>query len=226
MKKKTTRLLTAALALVMCLALAACGNTGSGSDALPEAGDCLDPNELEWGYDAPGTAVMDTEHWYPDGDKTLSRYLFFEDDCLTVVDGGEPEYIRTEIVEQHLVDAETGGSAYDFLFVDAFTCCDLVSGQWYARADYDAVLRSLTSVTWVTGSEGQWKYHFYEDGTMSYDDNGTTQTGTWRMEEAHLIDTHFDDEAEGYGGWMNIAYADESWDIVSLQDTDYWYPEA
>lgn len=243
MKNGMIKTLCLLLAACMALTLAACGkDTPETTEApsvqteqpteqtvpevtergIPEDTDCLDPGELEWGYDAPGTSVMDTEHWYPDGDKTSPIYLFFEDDRLKVVDGGESESIRTKTVDRHLVDLDTEGTVFDFVFPDVFTCCDLVSGQWYARADLDAVVSSLTAVTWVTGSEGQWRLTFSEDGTLVFDDDGTPVGGTWWMDEAHLLRLRYED---GQGGWMNVNYAEDSWQVTSLEDADEWYPE-
>ena len=71
----------------------------------------------------------DTQYWYPDGDKTQKSYIFFEDLYLNRVEGEQQENISTEIVDGHIVNYDTKGKEFDFVFTDVFTCYDLVSGQ-------------------------------------------------------------------------------------------------
>ena len=182
----------------------------------------LDPAEIEWGYQAPG--ISDAQYWYVDGDKTAASFLFFEDDYLTTVDGETRNTMDTKIVDKHIVDAETNGGAFDFVFTDVLTCYDLVSNQWYKRADYETLVQSLTGTTFVCEAGSQWKFTFHADGTMTYDDDGTIKTGTWWIENARMLCNHYDDEPEGVGGWMEITYEDAGWNVKSIKDTDVFYP--
>ena len=96
------RIIAALLAFLMLLALSACGSktpaespTFDGPaptvelertpDPTPAPQAVVDPEEIEWGYQAPG--ISDTQYWYVDGDKSATSFLFFEDGCLTMVDG-------------------------------------------------------------------------------------------------------------------------------------------
>lgn len=101
----------------------------------------MDPEEIEWGYQAPG--ISDTQYWYVDGDKSATSFLFFEDGCLTMVDGEMRSTIDTKILYKHIVDAETNGGLFDFVFTDVPTCYYLVCKEWYKRADYEAIVKSL-----------------------------------------------------------------------------------
>lgn len=233
------RIFALSLALFMLLTLTACGSKtpaeaptfdGPAStveperipDPTPAPEATVDPDEIEWGYQAPG--ISDTQYWYVDGDKSATSFIFFEDDYLTIVDGETRNTVDTKISDKHIVDAETGGSAFDFVFTDVLTCYDLVSGQWYKRADYETVVKSLTAATFVCEAGSQWKYTFNADGTMVYDNDGTLKTGTWWIQDARTIGNHYDDEGDT-GGWFVITYEDASWDIKSIKDTDVFYPE-
>ena len=233
------RIIAALLAFLMLLALSACGSKTPAEsptfdepaptvelertpDPTPVPEAVVDPEEIEWGYQAPG--ISDTQYWYVDGDKSATSFIFFEDDYLTIVDGETRNTVDTNISDKHIVDAETGGSAFDFVFTDVLTCYDLVSGQWYKRADYETVVKSLTGATFVCEAGSQWKYTFNADGTMVYDNDGTLKTGTWWIQDARTIGNHYDDEGDT-GGWFVITYEDASWDIKSIKDTDVFYPE-
>lgn len=233
------RNIAALLALLMLLALTACGSKTPAEAPIPDGPAptvelertpeptpvpqaALDPNEIEWGYQESG--VSDTQYWYVDGDKTSSSYIFFEDDYLTMVDGEIRNTVDTKIADKHIVDAETGGSAFDFAFTDVLTCYDLVSKQWYKRSDYETVVQSLTGATYVCEAGSQWKYTFNADGTMVYDNDGVLKTGTWQIQDARTINNHYDDEGDT-GGWFTITYEDADWNIKSIKDTDVFYPE-
>lgn len=230
--KKSIALL---LAFLLLLALAACGSkspakspdstepaTTSEPEVTPAPETAVDPTEIEWGYQAPGSS--DTQYWYVDGDKSAASFLFFEDGYLTTVDGETRSTIDTKIVDKHIVDYDTDGGTFDFVFTDVLTCYDLVSGQWYMRSDYETVVDSLTGATFVCEAGSQWKYTFNADGTMVYDNDGTLNTGTWWIQDARTINNHYDDEGDT-GGWFEITYEDESWAIKSIKDTDIFYPE-
>lgn len=182
----------------------------------------MDPEEIEWGYQAPG--ISDTQYWYVDGDKSATSFLFFEDGCLTMVDGETRSTVDTKISDKHIVDAETNGGLFDFVFTDVLTCYDLVCKEWYKRADYEAVVESLTGAAFVCEAGSQWKYTFNADGTMVYDNDGTLKTGTWWIQDARTINNHYDDEGNT-GGWFEITYNDDGWSIKSIKDTDVFYPE-
>lgn len=226
------RFAAALLAVMMLFALTACGGkTPAGTneadaaaeptpEPVPEA--AVDPKDMEWGYQSPDT--MDTQYWYVDGDKSATSFLFFEDDYLTTVDGETRNTVDTEIIDKHIVDADTDGGAFDFVFTDVLTCYDLVSKQWYKRSDYETVVKSLTEATFVCEAASQWKCTFNADGTMVYDNDGKLRTGTWWIQDARTISNHFDDEGNT-GGWFEITYEDASWEIKSIKDTDVFYPE-
>ena len=173
------RIIAALLAFLMLLALSACGSKTPAEsptfdepaptvelertpDPTPVPEAVVDPEEIEWGYQAPG--ISDTQYWYVDGDKSATSFLFFEDGCLTMVDGETRSTIDTKISDKHIVDAETNGGLFDFVFTDVLTCYDLVCKEWYKRADYEAVVKSLTGATFVCEAGSQWKYTFNEIG--------------------------------------------------------------
>lgn len=251
MKRRTIRV--TALALLLSASLCACGggaSSGSGNtegkaeekttaaqteaetrketeteapetkQAVPEA--VLDPEEIKWGYNEVGN--NDTQYWYPDGDKTQKTYVFFEDLYLNRVDGEEREALSSEIVDGHIVDYDTKGKEFDFVFTDVFTCYDLVSGQWYMRSSYDQALETLTAAVFVCEAGDQWKIAFHEDGTVEYDCDGKNYAGTWWFEDACTVNYSFDGD-DGYSGWFKLHYEDTTWKIVSIEDTDLFYPE-
>lgn len=223
MKTKTSRILLLILMICMMFTLAACGGKDAGNKTdLPAPEAVVDPEEMNWGYQAAD--IMDTQYWYPNGDKSASSFIFFEDDYLTTVDGETRTRSNTEIADKHIVDAESGGTAFDFVFPDIFTCYDLVSKQYYLRADYDAVVSSLTSSTFVCEDDSECTFSFAADGTFSYTDAGETASGTWWFENARTIYYKFDDESNSI--WFEITYADDSWDIISIRDLDTFYPES
>lgn len=247
MNHQMGRLVSLLLAVCMVLALAACGDkttnpdTGANQSAAPsaptgtdtnepaqpsapeveappEAG--LDPSEIEWGYDSPGSS--DYQHWYPDGDKLSGYYLMFEDDYVTVDDGGNRTTFSTTIADGHIVNWSEDDPAMDFVFIDNLTCYDLVDGQWYLRADYDAVMDSLTASTFYCEAGDQWNITFYDDGTYSYDRDGELVEGEWWFQDANTIN-YIDDYGET---WFKITYAEDSWEVLSIEDTDVFYPRS
>lgn len=231
-KNRTLKVFALVLALILCLC--ACGGGGGKSDSgtgtdkggadttfVSEAQ--VDPAEMEWGYNRDMEGNNDPQYWYGNGDKTQDQFIFFYDDTVTKVDGENREEIDTKIMDKHIVDYDTEGTVFDFVFTDVFTCYDLVSGQCYKRADYDTVLASLTASTFVCEAGDKWKFTFSQDGTMEYDNDGELLTGTWWFEDAYTVEFQFDEE--DYTTWINIHYADDGWEIVSLEDTDLFYPE-
>lgn len=183
----------------------------------------VDPDELEWGYQSSDS--MDTQYWYVDGERNPISFIFFDDDCLTIVEGSARETVDTLIVDQHIVDAETEGEQFDFVFTDLLTCYDLVGECWYQRADPEILVESLTAATFVCDAGDEWKITFHDDGTLLYENDGETENGIWWIGDARTIHTHLESEAEGYGGWMDIFYREDTWEIDHLEDTDSWYPE-
>lgn len=186
---------------------------------LPLPEPLVDPEEIEWGYQAPGSS--DTQYWYPDGDKLSDYYLMFEDGYLTVDDGGNRTTFDTAVEDWHIVNYYDDDPAFDFVFEDGLTCYDLIDGQWYARADYDAVVDALTAAAFVCEAGEQWNITFCADGTYSYNCDGKLIEGDWWLSDARTIEYNDD-----YGtAWFEITYDDASWEVVSLRDTDYFYPE-
>lgn len=175
-----------------------------------------------------GIAQVDRDSWKPGEahqyEWMATSFLFFEDGCLTMVDGEMRSTIDTKILDKHIVDAETNGGLFDFVFTDVPTCYYLVCKEWYKRADYEAIVKSLTGATFVCEAESQWKYTFNADGTMVYDNDGTLKTGTWWIQDARTINNHYDDEGNT-GGWFEITYNDDGWSIKSIKDTYVFYPE-
>lgn len=224
--KKTIALI---LSLALALALAACGGSDkpTGSPEPPSQPDSvasIDPDDVEWGYESPG--LPDTEHWYADGVKSKSDYIFFDDNYLTVVKSGEATQVLMDIEDMHFLDNETGGQTYDFVFSDWYACYDNVSKQWYKRCDYDAMTASLTATDFVDEADSTWTLTFNADGTMSYNHNGEPRIGTWSMERALTINYHFDDEADGQGGWFKIFYNEMDWTVERIEDMNVFYPAA
>ena len=136
----------------------------------PDLNALVNPEEIEWGYDAPGSS--DPQHWYPDGDKLSDYYLMFDGDFLYVRDGELEDDYSVKVENGHLVNFAEDGPALDFVFTDNLTCYDMINDQWYMRADYDAVLASLTAATFYCEAGDQWNITFYEDGTYRFEQDG------------------------------------------------------
>lgn len=236
--KLTKPFAAAALALAIGIALVACStetksapsatekaptsspiSTPAPTQEAPQA--VVDPEELEWGYEEAGSS--DTQHWYVDGIKSQSDYIFFEYIYLYIVKGGEKEDVHTDLKDKHIVDTETGGEDYDFVFTDIFTCYDLVSGKCYKRSDYKAVVDSLCAADFICEADDAWTLTFNTDGTMSYNHENEPEKGTWWITDARTVSYRFDYETEG-GGWFTISYNDADWTIASLKDMDVFYP--
>lgn len=242
MNRTMKRAISFFLALCMFLALSACGkknptpsagNSTGVADAggqtseipepapplMPNLDNLIDPNEMEWGYDAPGSS--DAQHWYPDGDKLSDYYLMFDGSFLYVRDGDTEDYYSVKVEDGHIVNLQEDGPELDFVFIDNLTCYDMINGQWYMRADYDAVMASLTASTFYCEAGDQWNITFYEDGTYSYNRDGELVEGEWWFQDANTIN-YIDDYGEV---WFKITYAEGRWEIVSIKDTDVFYPQ-
>ena len=111
MKKISKRIISLFAIICIVLAMTACGNgkgetgdenskaenssaAGNGGEAeasdpgtVPEPEAVLDPEEIDWGYEAVGS--QDAQHWYPDGDKLADYYIIFDDYGYLIVDDGE-----------------------------------------------------------------------------------------------------------------------------------------
>ncbi|MGN0167641.1 MAG: hypothetical protein ACI4AB_06355 [Acetatifactor sp.] len=185
---------------------------------LPDLNHLVDPDEIQWGYDAPGSDEV--QHWYPDGDKLSDYYLMFDGDYLYVCDGDIKDDYSVKVEDGHIVNFQEDGPAIDFVFTDNLTCYDMIEGRWYMRADYDEAIASLTSATFYCEAGDQWNITFHEDGTYSFERDGELIEGEWWFEDANTID-YIDDYGEI---WFKITYAEDSWDVLSIQDTDVFYP--
>lgn len=236
--KQIKRFAAVILALVMVSSLVACSpeakpssssmddkptststSTPAPTPETPQA--VVDPEELEWGYEESGSS--DTQHWYVDGNKSKSDYIFFEDIYLYIVKNGETESVHTDFKDKHIIDTDTEGKGYDFVFTDIFTCYDLVSGKCYKRSDYKAVVDSLCASDFICDTDNAWTLTFNSDGTMSYNHENEPKNGTWWITDAQTVSYRFDSESEG-GGWFVISYNDADWTIASLKDMDVFYP--
>lgn len=183
----------------------------------------VDPAEIKWGYEATGSD--DTQHWYCNGDRSLTSYLFFDGDYVTKVEGEQREQYDVDIVNRHMVDWDTKGQVFDFVFTDMFTCYDYVSGLWFMRMDVDAVMQSLTSARFVCEAGEQWNIKFNNDYTFDYEFDGENITGNWWFDNARTISYHMDKWDENESAWFTMEYEDGGWEVVSIKDTDYFFPE-
>ena len=196
MKRTSTKMIGLFLAICMALALTACGGTepsqgtATNQPSEPPAPETLvDPEEIEWGYEAPGSS--DTQYWYPDGDKLSDYYLMFEDGYLTIIDGDNRTTFDTAVEDGHIVNYDDEAPDIDFVFPDI--------------------------LTWE-----QWNITFYEDGTYSYNCDGNLMEGDWWLSDARTIEYNDD-----YGtAWFQITYDDASWEVISIRDTESFYPES
>lgn len=219
MKRTTGKYVSLLLALVLALGLTACGGGGTAGGGEPDLEAVVDPAEIEWGYQADDSD--DAQYWYPDGDKQSDYYLIFEDDFVTVDDGGNRTRFSTDIADGHVVNYNEEDPAMDFVFTDSLTCYDLKDGQWYMRADRDEATASLTAAPFVCEAGAEWTITFSADGTYRYDCDGTLMEGDWWFQDARTIEYNDD-----YGTTrFTITYADDNWEIVSIRDTDNFYPE-
>ncbi len=243
MKKISKRIISLFVIICIVLAMTACGNgkgetgdenskaenssaAGNGGEAeasdpgtVPEPEAVLDPEEIDWGYEAVGS--QDAQHWYPDGDKLADYYIIFDDYSYLIVDDGEGRSeFETKTENKHIVTFNEGDPVVDFVFVDNFACYDLKGEQWYMRADYNAVMDSLTSATFYCEVGDQWNITFRDDGTYSFDRDGDVIEGDWWLKDANTIEYNDD-----YGTiWFKITYAEDSWEVVSISDTDDFFP--
>ena len=183
----------------------------------------LDPTEIKWGYEAAGSD--DTQHWYCNGDRSLTSYIFFDGDYVTKVEGAQREQYDVDIVNRHMVDWDTKGQAFDFVFTDMFTCYDYVSGLWFMRMDVNSVMQSLTSARFVCEAGEQWNIKFNSDYTFDYEYDGEDITGNWWFDNARTISYHMDKWDENENAWFTMEYAKGSWEVVSIKDTDVFFPE-
>ena len=220
MKRTTGKSVSLLLSLVLALGLTACGGGGTAGGGEPDLEAVVDPAEIEWGYQADDSD--DAQYWYPDGDKQSDCYLIFEDDFVTVDNAGNRTRFSTDIADGHVVNYNEEDPAMDFVFTDSLTCYDLKDGQWYMRADYDEAAASLTAAPFVCESGEQWTITFHDDGTYSYDCDGTLMEGDWWFQDARTIEYNDDHGTTRF----TITYADDSWKIVSIRDTDNFYPES
>lgn len=231
------------VAICMVLAMTACGNvnpekeaassapentTGAvettilepESDPEPDLSTLVDPAEMEWGYE---TDSNDYQHWYPDGDKGSDYYLIFEDDYVTVDDGGNRTTFSTTIADGHIVNWSEDDPAMDFVFLDNLTCYDIIGEQWYMSAVYDEAMDSLTAATFYCEAGDQWSFTFYDDGTYSLDFDGEITEGQWWFNNACTI-CFMDDYGEA---WIEVYYDDSSWEITGLEYvSEMYYPGA
>lgn len=219
MKGTTWKYASLLLALVLALGLTACGGGGTAGGDGPDLESLVNPEEIEWGYQSDDSD--DAQYWYPDGDKQSDYYLIFEDDFVTVDDGGNRTEFVTAVEDGHVVNYNAEDPAMDFVFTDSLTCYDLKDGQWYMRANRDEATASLTAAPFVCEVGAEWTITFSADGTYSYDCDGTLMEGDWWFQDARTIEYNDD-----YGTTrFTITYADDSWEIVSIRDTDNFYPE-
>ena len=194
------------------------GTTQAAIDELLNRSEIINPDDMEWGYHSSDSS--DPQHWYPNGDKLSESYLMFDGDFLYVRDGENEEEYSVKVEGDHVINMQEDGKALDFVFTDSLTCYDVISDKWYMRADYNVALASLTASTFYCEAGDQWNITFNEDGTYSFEQDGKLVEGDWWFQDAYTI-SYTDDFGET---WFKITYAEDSWEIISIEDTDVFYP--
>ncbi len=222
-----------ALALVLSCSITACGggsggstsggDAGSGASATsaPREGSAnVDPAELEAGYSEPDDAkITYTDYWYVDGEKTPALY-FQNNSVMTPVflnEDGSEKTVKTgtaTIKDGHIVPEGEADPTYDIVFDDPFTCYDFATGTWYTRGDNNAELAKVVNTTWKSQSKED-KLELMQDGSLTYTEDGKTQSGTWHFTAIDRLGIRIaDDEMFEY----DLTY-DTSGKVVALDWT-------
>lgn len=225
------------LCLVLIFALASCGgnknpksNAGSQYPIKAE----FDPYSLHPGM-AEGSDWTTSDVWYPvDSPDSMPMYFTYGydmgyDDCLFVItwideEGYDYMSCGTEVSGMDLVNTAADDFDVDFIFQDALTAYDKVSGTLYSRANYlsyDKLKEALEGKTYVNG-RGNGSFTLNKDGSAMQTYDGAEYAGTWAI-TADTVVTFFDEADASYDNNLQILHDRQG--IYLYASSDYYYPQ-
>ena len=221
MKRFLTCVFTIACASALCVGLAGCGGSDSNSSSASASSasapasssaasstaavtdDVLDPAKINPGW--LDSDVRTSDVWYLDGDTSAEGIFFTRANneaglSFTRVDAndqnGDSEFNLVITEDKHLRTPEGLAPKIDIVFDDDMTCYDYVSGNFYIRGDLKELTSMMADKTFVMEDRDGIEVTFNADGTYSETVDGNTESGTWKVAAATVVEMTYD--SNGY----------------------------
>lgn len=178
-------------------------------EAFPEPS--ISPSEICW----------DKDYWYAEGQRSGDCFNLENGKEMVIVDGlKNSENASYYISDMHMRCDDGEGKRYDLIFVDEMTAYDCVSGQYYQRADYDALKGQLISGKFVNTRNDRDYYIFKDSGkSVEYFGNKVFK-GSWNLSTADTLSI-YDKQCHGYMDFRITYSSDGRISGITYNDSTY-----
>ena len=163
--------------------------------------------------DAPQASVcpedinLGTDVWYAEGSRNS--------DAISA-----SSVSRISYEDMHMLCATNEGKNYDLIFVDSMTAYDCNTGTYYERADFDTLVKELSSGKFINSSNYKDYFVFEENGKSIEYYGDKVYKGEWSFDTSDTL-LVYDNACRGYIGF-DILF-DVYGDICGISNSDYVY---
>ncbi len=173
------------------------------SQSAASASDYVDPATINPGW--LDSDVRTSDVWYLDGDPSAGG-IFFTNAAneaglsFTRVDAndqdGDSEFNLIITEDKHLRTPMGTAPKIDIVFDDVMNCYDYVSGNFYCRGDLKELTSMVAGKTYVMEGRDGVEVTFNPDGTYTETVDGKSESGTWKVAAATVVEMTYD--SDGY----------------------------
>lgn len=181
----------------------AAASSSVASSSAASADEYVDPATINPGW--LDSDVRTSDVWFLNGDKSAGG-IFFTNAAneaglsYTKVDAndqdGDSEFNLVITEDKHLRTAGNTAPKIDIVFDDVMTCYDYVSGNFYIRGDLKELTSMMAGKTYKAEERDDVEMTFNEDGTYVETVKGKSETGTWKIAAATVVEMTYD--SDGY----------------------------
>lgn len=178
-------------------------SASAASSSAASADEYVDPATINPGW--LDSDVRTSDVWFLNGDPSAGG-IFFTNAAneaglsYTKVDAndqeGDSEFNLVITEDKHLRTAGNTAPKIDIVFDDVMTCYDYVSGNFYIRGDLKELTSMMAGKTYKAEDRDDIEMTFNEDGTYVETVKGKSETGTWKVAAATVVEMTYD--SDGY----------------------------
>ena len=198
------------------------------SSSTAKTGEYLDPATINPGWLDDGVREYDV--WYRDGDTSAEGIYFSYDESneaglsFTRVDAnnqdGDSEFNLVITEDKHLRTPEGTAPKIDIVFDDEMNCYDYVKGEFYCRGDLKKLTSMVAGKSYKMDGDRDIVVTFNPDGTYVETVDGESETGTWKVAAATVVEMTYD--SDGYVEEYRLTIDGNSVPTIRDSNGDYY----
>ena len=205
---------------------AASSASASAASSSAAASEYLDPATINPGW--LDSDVRTSDVWYRDGDTSAEGIYFTHANneaglSFMRVDAndqdGDGEFNLVITEDKHLRTPEGTAPKIDIVFDDEMNCYDYVSGDFYCRGDLKKLTNMVAGKTYKMDSDRDIEVTFNPDGSYIETVDGESETGTWKVAAATVVEMTYD--SDGYVEEYRLTIEGDS--VPEIMDSHWKY---